>query len=153
MTSSKRRAMNNVLGFSLLEITIALVLLTVGLVSVLHLFPAGLRAGKRASFANEMTLVAQERIEEVKRIGVRAIEDWLDAVALAEGLGQDPPPAPIEMEGVTGRISWQIMEPEIVDRADLGLAFPNDLRRVAVVVSWQDRGEERQREFATFSNR
>jgi len=140
-------------GFSLLEITIALVLLTVGLVSVLHLFPAGLKAGKRASFYNEATLVAQERLEEIKRVGITEVETWLDQVAEAELQGKEPPAGPIELKGEAGRIAWEIVGPTIVDEPDLGLAFPNELRRIAVVVSWKDQSEERQREFATYANR
>jgi len=89
----------NTKGFSLLEITIALVLMVVGLVSVLHLFPAGLRAGKRAGLINEATICANERMEDVKRIGLFAMNEWKEAEVQAVIDGAEPPEPPIPMAG------------------------------------------------------
>ncbi|MBI2870452.1 MAG: prepilin-type N-terminal cleavage/methylation domain-containing protein [Candidatus Omnitrophica bacterium] len=140
-------------GFSLLEITIALVLLTVGLVSVLQLFPAGLRASRKGRLANEATLAARERLEEVERVGLAAVEEWADELAQYELEGREPRPGALELKGETGHVSWEILGPSIVDEPGVGLGFPNELRRVAVVVSWEDRGETYKKEFATYLNR
>jgi prepilin-type N-terminal cleavage/methylation domain-containing protein len=153
VVSHKSRATRHEKGFSLLEITIALVLLTVGLTTVLHLFPAGLRAGKRASYSNEAAFTAQEQLAEVKRVGVAKIEDWLVAVSEAIAQGEEPPSGPILMKGHSGRMTWEIKDPEVIDVPEQGLSFPNDLRRITVVVNWVDQGKTQKKEFATYVNR
>lgn len=56
-------------GFTLIEITIALLILAVGLVGILALFPVGFDAAGRASNVTVATFKAQEIIEELKRDG------------------------------------------------------------------------------------
>ena len=53
-------------GFTMAEILIALTILTIGLVSILSLFPVGLKASKRAGDLNEVALCAQEIFEGLK---------------------------------------------------------------------------------------
>lgn len=60
--------MNNK-GFTLIEITIALLILAIGLVGILALFPVGFDASGRAANITEATFLAQERIEDLKREG------------------------------------------------------------------------------------
>lgn len=56
-------------AFTLIEIIIALVILTVGLVSILALFPVGLDAMSRAANTTKATFLAQADMEEAKRLG------------------------------------------------------------------------------------
>ncbi|MFH0839678.1 MAG: type II secretion system protein [Candidatus Omnitrophota bacterium] len=56
-------------GFTLIEITIALLILAIGIVGILALFPVGFDASGRASSIIEATLLAQELIEDAKRVG------------------------------------------------------------------------------------
>ncbi len=56
-------------GFTLIEITIALLILAIGLVGILTLFPVGFDASGRAANIIEATLLAQELVEEAKRVG------------------------------------------------------------------------------------
>src|SRR3989338_7037675 len=56
-------------AFTLIEITIALLILAIGIVGILTLFPVGFDASGRASNIIEATFLAQELIEEAKRVG------------------------------------------------------------------------------------
>lgn len=56
-------------GFTLIEITIALLILTVGLVGILTLFPVGFDAAGRAGNITIATFLAQKRIVELKLVG------------------------------------------------------------------------------------
>jgi len=53
-------------GFTMAEILVALTILTIGLVSILSLFPVGLKASKRAGDLNEVALCAQEIFEGLR---------------------------------------------------------------------------------------
>ena len=59
-------------AFTLIEVTIALLILAVGLVGILTLFPVGFDASGRAANLTEATFLAQEKIEELKRDGYDA---------------------------------------------------------------------------------
>ncbi len=53
-------------GFSLLEVMVTVVVLSFGLLAIIHLFPIGLRASKISQDVTTATFLAQERIEELK---------------------------------------------------------------------------------------
>src|SRR5512135_3557130 len=61
MTKHKRNG-----GFSLVEILIALVLLGFGMVTLFNLFPLGLQSISYSHRLNEISLLAQKKLEEVK---------------------------------------------------------------------------------------
>ena len=63
-------------GFSLVEIVIALAILSVGLVGAMRVFPIGLRASQRAEQSNREVIAAQRAIETLK------LKSWDE---LAEG--------------------------------------------------------------------
>ncbi len=56
-------------AFTLIEITIALLVVAIGLVGVLTLFPVGFDASGRAAKITEATFLAQELLEDAKRVG------------------------------------------------------------------------------------
>ena len=56
-------------GFTLIETIIALVVLAVGLVAVLSLFPVGFNSAMRAADLTKAAVVAQWKMEDIKRIG------------------------------------------------------------------------------------
>lgn len=56
-------------GFTLIEITIALLILAVGLVGILTLFPVGFKAVVEACNLTTATFLAQAVIEDVKKVG------------------------------------------------------------------------------------
>ncbi|MBN1587319.1 MAG: prepilin-type N-terminal cleavage/methylation domain-containing protein [Candidatus Omnitrophica bacterium] len=52
-------------GVTLIEVVVAMVVLVVGLVSTLTLFPVGLKAGRRARQTNEAALLGQRLMQEL----------------------------------------------------------------------------------------
>lgn len=62
-------------AFTLIEITIAMLILTVGLVGILTLFPVGFDAASRAGHVTTATFLAQREIENAKRIGYDGVAD------------------------------------------------------------------------------
>lgn len=56
-------------AFTLIEITIALLILAIGLVGILSLFPIGFDASGKAAHITEAALLAQAIIEDTKRVG------------------------------------------------------------------------------------
>lgn len=120
------------IGFSLIEVVIAMALLTIGLVGVLKLFPVGLKASHKAELMSKITIVAQKRLEEIKLAGFNA-------------LTLTPPPFPLE--GLDGKFKWRmtILEPDLE-----GLYKPNEVRYVSVTVELSDGGKKTSKEFATY---
>ena len=74
-------------GFTLIEITMALMIMAIGLMGLLALFPVGFDASKRAGEVTMSTLLAQEVIEEQKRLG---FSTYLGLVAISDGQFSDP---------------------------------------------------------------
>jgi len=64
-------------GFTLIEIAIALVILSVGLIGILSLFPVGFEATSRANNLTVATMLAQGVLESAKLEGY----DGVDAMA------------------------------------------------------------------------
>jgi len=57
------------MGFSLLEVMVAVVVLGFGLLAIMHLFPIGLRASKISQDTTVASFLAQAKIEELKNTG------------------------------------------------------------------------------------
>lgn len=66
---TRKRRFLSLTGFTLVEITIALLILAVGLVGILSLFPVGFDASARAASVTEATFLAQGLMENLKREG------------------------------------------------------------------------------------
>ena len=56
-------------GFSLLEVMFAVIILGVGLLAIMHLFPIGLRASKISQDTTVGSFLAQAKIEELRNTG------------------------------------------------------------------------------------
>ena len=107
-------------GVTLIELMMALVILSIGLMAVGQLFPAGTRGQVRDKLFTTANYYAQEKLEEV------AGKDWSDPELT---LGRHPA-ANFETLGTYG--TWQRFYQ--VD----GMAIPLDnLRRVTVTVNWR----------------
>jgi len=54
-------------GFTLIEVLVALAILLAGLVAIVQLFPVSLRASADAALQGEAVLLAQQKVEELRR--------------------------------------------------------------------------------------
>ena len=59
----------NKYGFTLIEITVALLVVAIGLVGILTLFPVGFDAAGMAGHSTVATFLAQEKLEDCKVVG------------------------------------------------------------------------------------
>ncbi len=113
-------------GFTLIEIITALAIMTIGLLSILALFPVGFHASKRAADFTKVTLFAQGKLEEIKMEGFDNAEN--EAVS---------------DEGNTDGIFSREVTVSSVSGYD-------NLKEVTVKVSWSERGQTHEQEFKTY---
>jgi prepilin-type N-terminal cleavage/methylation domain-containing protein len=107
-------------GVSLIELMIALVVLSLGILAVARLFPAGARAQLNDRMSTSAANYAQEKIEELNRL------TWADP-ALTDG--RHPPGAATEALGATQK--WQ----RFYEVSTLPAPLDN-LKKVTVTVGW-----------------
>lgn len=107
-------------GASLIELMIALVVLSLGILGVAQLFPAGARAQLGDRMSTSATNYAQQKIEELNRL------PWSDA-ALTDG--RHPAGSATEALGTTGK--WQRFYVISTMPAPL-----DNLKKVTVTVGW-----------------
>jgi type IV pilus assembly protein PilV len=113
-------------GFTLIEVLVAVIVLSVGILAVFRLFPAGLRSQTQNRMQTAAAFHAQEKLEQLACLPFTD-SDW-DA-------GTHPTAGP-ERVGPSGQWtrSWQV---EVMD------APLDDLKRVTVTVTWaQGSGRE-----------
>lgn len=119
-------------GFSILELIIAIAVLSIGLVGVLQIFPIGLRASQRAGMMTKASFLAQNKIEDLKLAGFDAIT-------------QLPPKIPLS--GKEEGFEWNI---KIDDLSLEGVESSSDMRKVIVTIAWPERNTTRSKEFITY---
>jgi prepilin-type N-terminal cleavage/methylation domain-containing protein len=106
-------------GVTLIELMIALVVLSLGLMAVSQLFPAGIRGQIRDRLYSSANYYAQEKIEEVND------KSWADP---SLGLGRHPAAA---FETLGTHATWLRFY-----QVDPMAAPLDNLRKVTVSVSW-----------------
>jgi len=112
-------------GASLIELMIALVVLSLGILAVAQLFPAGARAQLSDRMMTSGTYYAQQKLEELNRL------TWADP-ALADG--RHPGGTATEPMGATGK--WR----RHYDVSTLPAPLDN-LKKVTVTVAWTYMGD------------
>lgn len=112
-------------GASLVELMIALVVLSLGILAVAQLFPAGARGQVSDRMMTAAGYHAQEKLEELNRL------TWADP-ALSDG--RHPPGIATEPLGSSGR--WQRYY--VVSTLPAPL---DNLKKVTVTVGWTFMGE------------
>ena len=117
------------IGFSLVEVIIAIAVLAVGLLGAIRVFPVGLKASKRSELISRAALTAQRTIESLK------LQSW---DALADSAATEAP--------FTITVS--------VDRpGDTGLTSADVLKRVGVEVRWMQEDRPRNLTVVTYLRR
>ena len=107
-------------GTSLIELMIALVVLSLGILAVSQIFPAGARGQLQDRLMTAGSYYAQEKLEELNRLA------WSDAALTT---GRHPPGLATEALGATGK--WR----RYYDVSTLPAPLDN-LKKVTVTVSW-----------------
>jgi len=118
-------------GFSLIEVVIAIGILSIGLVGAIRVFPVGLRASQRASLISRGTLAVQRTLEATK------LKSW-DELAPGDSVTQED-----QFE-----IAVSIDQPKVE-----GLVDPKRLKRVSVTVTWMQEGRPRSLSAVTLFHR
>ena len=118
-------------GFSLVELVIALAILSIGLVGSMRVFPVGLRASERAEVNSRAAMTGQRTIELLKLLS------W-DELAIAV--------TTTEEDDFT--ITTSITELDLGDLVDT-----TRLKAIEVIVQSTRRGKTRELEFVTYVRR
>ena len=113
-------------GFSLLEIVLALAIVTIGIVGIMIIFPAGLRASQRAADFTTAATLGSQTLQYITAQGYDALPSLL----------------PVSRAGFVYHPGWEWSGSYVYD--------PFPLVRVTVSIYWTDRGEEREKKFITF---
>ena len=118
-------------AFSLVELVIALAILSIGLVGAMRVFPVGLRASERAEVDSRAAMAGQRAIESLKLLS------W-DELAIAETTSED--------DDFT--ITTSITEMDLDDLVDT-----NRLKAIEVIVQSTRGGRTRELELVTYVRR
>ncbi len=116
------------LAFSLVEVVIAIGILSVGLVGSMRVFPMGLRASRRAEQVSRATLLAERTMASTK------LSSWDDLAIGSSTTTKDD-----------YTIVVTIDQPEVEDVVD-----STSLKRVSVSVGWAQEGRDRTLDLVTY---
>ena len=111
-------------GFTLLEVIVAISILTFGLLAVASMQMTAIRGNYNASNITEATTVAQDRLEDL--MGLLYSDPLLDP---GNGMSDPAPPSP---SGYT--ITYDVLNNNPI----------TNTRLIAVTVQWQDKGVQKQ---------
>ncbi len=118
------KLIRNTKGFTLIEIVISLGILLIGILAVLALFPVGFDSASRSADLTKATIYAQDKMEEIKRVGYGA-----SGVAATNGAFSDP------------RFNY------VVTVSTAGL--PANCQQVTLGVTWNYKGKNHNENFVT----
>ncbi len=113
----------------------AMAIMAVGIIGVVRLLPTGLRASKSSEMTSKAAFLAQKQLERLKLAGFEAL------------IGDAPP---VPLEGEEGNYSWQA---EICEVSLTGLVSSEDICRLDLIVSWQEKGKTQSETFVTYIGR
>lgn len=111
-------------GFTLTELLVSLVVISVGILALARLFPSSSRAGERAQLQAAGTLYAQEKLEELQSVA------WTDTALSA---GRHPAGTATEALGAGG--AWRRWYQVTAMSAPM-----DDVKQVTVTVRWNSGG-------------
>lgn len=118
-------------AFTIIELLIAMSILSVGIVGAMQIFPVGLKASQRSKMKSRAALVAQRSIESLK------LKPWDE---LKEGESKET----VDEFEVTSRIRSLSIE---------ALTDPSRMKAFEVEVNWKENDRQRQLSFMTYAIR
>ena len=119
-------------GFSLIELVIAMGILAVGLVGSMRVFPVGLRASQRAEMNSRAAIAAQRVIESLK------LEPW-------DALESEQATQHVDGFEVTTAIRQPALEVPLID--------PARLKTIDVTIRWAQDAKPHELTFITYIRR
>lgn len=133
MTASATTSRTNSLGFTLIEVLMAMLVLTVGLLGLLQSLQLGYRQNLRDRVRNEAVQVAEEQMHDRRRKPFEKIEDFTTEIRKKVG-GRE---VPFEVAGVVESIG----------------ATARPAKKLRMTVSWTLHGERFSHEIFTVRTR
>ncbi|MFC1809734.1 prepilin-type N-terminal cleavage/methylation domain-containing protein [Candidatus Omnitrophota bacterium] len=124
-------------GFTLVELVIALAVLVIGLVGIIAVIPLGQKSAKDAAIISRATMVATEKISEIKAYGY---------IMVAE----EPPS--FDLSGTKEGINWEVVIEDVLasDFVDFVALPVQDLKKITVTVTYTVNSKTRQDVFRSF---
>ncbi|MBI1292129.1 prepilin-type N-terminal cleavage/methylation domain-containing protein [bacterium] len=116
-------------GFSLVEVLVAMAILIIGIVGILQLFPATLRASADSSARAQATLLAQTKVAELRRDDTTAA-DTIEAIRTLT-LPTDPVAFPED-----SRFAYQFASKSLLEPNDLPTSVEDDWDVPRVIVRY-----------------
>lgn len=117
-------------GFTLLEVVVAMTIIGLGVVTLLEIFSSGLRLGTRSSERSEMLTYGRQAMDEV--LARRTLEERRDE----------------DIPGGTGR--WRVeVQPVKQETSSLALASAWELKEVTLELKYRDGGRQKQVQLKT----
>lgn len=126
------KGMRSKTGFTLLEVMVALAIIAGALVVILHCHLLGVNLANRVKGTSLASLLAQEKMEEIE---MEEILEEGDKVRDEGGLFEEYP-----------GFRWQV----VVNQAELFEEEIEELKKVAVTVSWFDGRDEQELEVVSY---
>lgn len=126
-------------GFSLIEVTVALMVLSFGLLTIALMQLHAMRGASKGRHLSAASMIAREQMEQIGRVPFSELDNktwgqseaWMSDLGLTRGdvpVLVDLPDGDAQIESVYS-VDWQL--------SDVSSNDP-DLKNVELVVSWQD---------------
>ncbi len=131
MKQFRRRSLT---GFTLIELIISITILIIGLVGVLLIIPLAQRASGRSALVSRASILASEKIEELKSKGYQTL--------ISQG----------EWTGTSDIFTWKATIDNVTedDFEDM-VSLPSEaFIKISMEVTYSDHGKQRREEFVTF---
>lgn len=136
-------------GFSLIEVTVALMVLAFGLLTIALMQLHAMRGASKGRHLSAASMIAREQMEQIGRVPFSELDNktwgqseaWMSDLGLTRGdvpILVDLPAGGAQVESVYS-VDWQL--------SDVSSNDP-DLKNVELVVSWQDEGSLDPRTFS-----
>jgi type IV pilus assembly protein PilV len=136
-------------GFTLLEVIMAVSILTIGLLAVAAMQASAIRGNAMSMTYSESTEKVQDRVEKILNSNLAVLTDrTLDGINGLNDTGDDADwPNPPDTSNQEYKVYWNVVE----DYA--GGTVVRGVNTIRIIVVWQERGTEKSYSFDILRNR